>query len=287
MLSRYMNLLRFGSIGVGGSILKLALLGLVAAVQIGNPNLLGQALHAQDPRVGSWTLVSAQSSLDPPNKLAIASLKDGVHVTMTGESRMDFTAKWSGHDNAVPANPGFNQVDLKRIDKKQVEVTEKKDGSVVAKIRNKISNDGNELTLTTVSQGHPDQITVWTRTGGTKVARDPFAGDWTQDLGKTRLRQGLSLKIESTGDGVRFSGGYSYTARFDGKQYDVKNSRNDTVALALADAHTVDATYRRDTQVTQKERWVVSADGKQMTLTSTGALETGQRVSEKLTFQKQ
>ena len=36
-------------------------------------------------------------------------------------------------------------------------------------------------------------------------------------------------------DGVRFSGGYSYTARFDGKPYDVKNSRNDTVTLQLVD----------------------------------------------------
>ena len=33
--------------------------------------------------------------------------------------------------------------------------------------------------------------------------------------------------------GVRFAGDFSYTGRFDGKQYDVKNSRNDTVALAM------------------------------------------------------
>ena len=37
---------------------RLALLGLVAAVQLG----------AADPRIGSWTLVSAQSSMDPPTK---------------------------------------------------------------------------------------------------------------------------------------------------------------------------------------------------------------------------
>jgi hypothetical protein len=40
---------------------------------------------------------------------------------------------------------------------------------------------------------------------------------------------------------VRFSSEYSYTARFDGKQYDLKNSRNDTVTLELVDPHTVDA----------------------------------------------
>ena len=96
------------------------------------------------------------------------------------------------------------------------------------------------------------------------------------------------LKIEPDGNnGVRFSGDFSYTARFDGKQYDLKNSRNDTVTLQLVDPHTVDATYRRDDQVTQKDRWALSADGQQMTLTTTGTFETGQRITEKLVFKKQ
>ncbi len=106
---------------------------------------------------------------------------------------------------------------------------------------------------------------------------------------KTRLRQtGLALKIEADGnDGVRFSGEYSYTARFDGKDYDLKNSSNDTVTLSLADPHTVEALYKRDDQVAQRDRWVVSADGQQMTLTTTGMLETGQQVKETLVFRKQ
>jgi hypothetical protein len=86
---------------------------------------------------------------------------------------------------------------------------------------------------------------------------------------------------------VRFAGGFSYAAKFDGKPYDVKGSRNDTVALALVDAHTVDAVYRRDEQVTQKERSVVSADGQTMTVTTTATLENGQHVTEKLVFKKQ
>jgi hypothetical protein len=207
---------------------------------------------------------------------------------MSGDTHLDFTAKSDGHDTPVPGNPAFNQVELRRIDKKQAEVKEKKDGAVVATVREKLSSDGDELTTTTASKGHADQITVWTRSGGAKVAGDLFAGEWTQDLSKTRLRQGLVLKIEADGkDGVRFSGEFSYTARFDGKQYDLKNSRNDTVTLELVDPHTVDSIYRRDDQLAQKDRWVVSADGQQMTLTTTGTLETGQRVTEKLLFKKQ
>jgi hypothetical protein len=207
---------------------------------------------------------------------------------MSGDTRLDFTAKWDGHESSAPGNLAFNQIELRRIDKKQAEVKEKKDGAVVATVREKLSSDGNELTITTASKGHADQITVWTRSGGAKVAGDLFAGEWTQDLSKTRLRQGLVLKIEADEkNGVRFSGEFSYTAHFDGKQYDLKNSRNDTVTLELVDPHTVDSMYRRDDQLAQKDRWVVSPDGQQMTLTTSGSLETGQRVTEKLEFKKQ
>jgi hypothetical protein len=207
---------------------------------------------------------------------------------MSGETHLDFTAKSDGHETAVPGNPAFNQVELRRIDKRQAEVKEKKDGAVVSTVREKLSNDGNELTITTMNRGHADQITVWTRSGGGKVAKDLLSGEWTENLSKTRLRQGLVIKFEPDGNnGVRFSGDFNYTARFDGKQYDLKNSRNDTVMLQLVDPHTVDATYRRDDQVAQKDRWAVSADGQQMTLTTTGTSETGQHLTEDLVFKKQ
>jgi hypothetical protein len=255
----------------------IGVIGLLASVNAG----------AADPRTGSWTLISAQSSLDPPDRLSVVSSNGTVHVVMTGETHLDFTAESGGKKTSVTSNPAFDQVQLHRINKKQVEVIEKKNGAIVATIRNALSQNGSELTLTTLRPGRADQVSVWTRSGAARKSPDPFAGDWVQDVTKTRLRQGMNLKIEDAGnDGVRFTGEYSYTARFDGKPYDVKNSRNDTVQLAQIDSHTVNATYRRDQQVTQQDRWVVAPDGKTMTLTTSGTLETGQRFSEKLVFQR-
>ena len=265
----------------------LLLFGLLSVVLLGlnQPRAAQSALS--DPRVGTWTLISAQCRLDPPNRLSITHAHDRLHVVMSGETHVDFSANRNGHESAAPGNLGFNQVELRRIDKRQAEVTQLKDGTLVATIREQLSKDGKELTATTVSAGHPDRTTVWTRTGGAKVANDLFAGEWTEDLTKTRLRQGLVLKIEADGDGgIHFLGDYSYVARFDGKPYDLKNSRNDTVTLELVDPHTLDAIYRRDQQVTQKDRWQVSVDGQQMTLSTTGTLETGQQLTEKLVFKK-
>jgi hypothetical protein len=266
------------------------LLGLLAASQpaIQSPAQSPVQSAAADPRIGAWTLLSAQSSLDPPNRLTLTPQHNSVHIVMTGENHLDFTASSNGHKSPAPGNLAFNQIELHRIDKRQAEVQEEKNGAIVATVREKVSANGNELTITTLSKGHPDQVAVWTRTGGAKSAHDAFAGEWTEDLGKTRLRQGLALKIEPDGSGaVQFLGDYSYTARFDGKQYNLRNSRNDTVTLELVDPHTVDAVYRRDDQITQKDRWVLSADGQQLTLTTTGTLETGQRLAEKLVFKKQ
>ena len=257
---------------------KLALLGLLAAIQLGTV----------DPRVGSWTLTSAQSTLDPPNKLSITRRHEEVRVVISGETHIDFTAKVNGQGEPVPGNVGFNQIELRKIDKHQVEIKEKKDGALVATIRDKVSSDGNELTSRTSQSGRGDKITVWVRSGGKKSANDPFAGEWTENLSKTRMRQGMALKIDADGkDGVRFSGDFSYSARFDGKEYNLKNSNNDTVTLQLVDAHTVDSIYRRDDQITQRDRWVVSADGAEMTMTTAGALATGQQVKETLVFRKQ
>ena len=252
-------------------------LALAGAMQGGNA----------DPRVGTWTLVAAQGSLTPANRLVITPVPNGVHLVMSGEVHLDFMAANDGKGTAVAGNPAFDQIQLHRISKRESEVKEEKAGAVVATVRDKLSADGKELTITTTNQGKAPQVTVWTRNGGAPVGKDLFAGEWTQDLGKTLLRQGEVLKIEAAGDGVRFSGDGSYSGGFDGKQHDLRNSRNDTVQLARVDARTVDAVYRRDEQVVQKDRWTVSADGKTMTVASSGTLATGQKMVETLTFQKQ
>ena len=207
---------------------------------------------------------------------------------MTGATHLDFTTSDSGHLTPAPGNLGFNQIALKRDSKHQAEVKEEKNGVVMATVRETLSPDGKELTSTTITKGQPNVITVWNRTGGTRSAKDPFAGEWTEDLTKSRMRQGLLVQVEALPNGyVHFTGDDTYTATFDGKPHDVQHSRNDTVTLALTDPHTVDATYRRDDQVTERDHWVVSPDGREMTLTSTAVLETGQHATEKLTFRKQ
>ena len=250
--------------------------------------LAAAQLWAPDPRIGTWKLISAQSVLDPPRKLTITPQGRGVHVVVSGSPRIEFSANWDGRDYPVQNVPAFNRVAMRRLDRNQAELTERKDGMLVATVRDRISKDRKELTIVTIQAGRANQLNVLRRSGGVNDAANPFVGEWTEDLSKTRLRQGLLLKIEPDGkDGVHFSGEFSYTARFDGKDYLLKDSRNDTVTLAVIDAHTVESTYKRGDQVVERDRWVTSTDGLQMTVTTTGLLPAGESLKEELVFRRQ
>jgi hypothetical protein len=250
--------------------------------------LAAAQLWAPDPRIGTWKLISAQSVLDPPRKLTITRQDRGVHVVVSGSPRIEFSANWDGRDYPVQNVPAFNRVAMRRLDRNQAELTERKDGMLVATVRDRISKDRKELTIVTIQAGRANQLNVLRRSGGVNDAANPFVGEWTEDLSKTRLRQGLLLKIEPDGkDGVHFSGEFSYTARFDGKDYLLKDSRNDTVTLAVIDAHTVESTYKRGDQVVERDRWVTSTDGLQMTVTTTGVLAAGESLKEELVFRRQ
>jgi len=263
------------------SMLKRSMLKLIWIVVITTP------LFAADPRAGTWRLASADSHLDPPRVLSISHKGKGIHVAISGVN-VEFTSNWDGHDNHVENVPAFNQIVMRRIGKDQAEIKEKKNGALVATLHHKLSIDRKELVTTTARPGREDEITVWERTGGTHDAGNPFIGEWTQDWSKTRLQQGLVIKIEPSGkDGVHFAGDFSYTANFDGQDYPVNDSRDDTVALKWVDAYTVDAIYKRGDDIGDQEHWTVSADGQQMTMTTTGSLGTGEKIKESLVFRKQ
>jgi hypothetical protein len=168
-----------------------------------------------------------------------------------------------------------------------------KDGAVIETDRLDYSSDDNEMVETNsfILPSRPDVVWVFDRTGGDRNPANPQIGQWTRNLGKSRTRQGLVLRIESDGnEGVHFVGDSSYTAKPDGTDYPVKDSRfypADAVALQVVDAHTVVSVYKQAGKITGHDRWVVSGDGKRMSVTSDGTQKSGVRIHEDLVFEKQ
>jgi hypothetical protein len=245
-------------------------------------------LFGADPRIGNWKLVSAKVTTDRPNIRTITAVPNGIRVA-DSPAGLESTARFDGRDYPVQGVPAFNQISPRQIDKGTIEVTNKKDGKFVNTFTFRVLHGGMEMTGTShYPDGRPDQIAAYTRTGGTKDPGNLVIGEWTVNRSKSEMLTATPLKFEAEGaDGVRMSWGFSYSAKFDGKDYPLQNSRDDTVMLRQIDAHTVEAIYKRAGKIADRDRWVVFPDGKRLTLTADGTLRSGTHIHTEEVFEKQ
>ncbi len=78
-----------------------------------------------------------------------------------------------------------------------------------------------------------------------------------------------------------------WTAKYDGWDYPAEMAPYaDMVALNRIDEHTVDAVYRKVGKKIYGERWVVSSNGKTLTMTQTGKNPPAQGIRNTLVYQK-
>lgn len=140
--------------------------------------------------------------------------------------------------------------------------------------------------------------------GSAGVAQTTTAelGTWTLNLAKSRFSPGPAPKtsavtfsaagqgVKAVIDGVGPDGAkvhWEYTANFDGKPYRVTGNPNgDMVVVKRVNATTVESSYTLQGKPTIVNTRVVSADGKTLTVTSTGTTAQGQKIKDVLVFEK-
>jgi hypothetical protein len=116
-------------------------------------------------------------------------------------------------------------------------------------------------------------------------AADPFAGTWQLDADNSTFDPGpgpmdRSMKFDVTANGFHhqtltptlFAGTniIEYTAKFDGKDYEIVGSGLDTVSLKRIDAKTIERTGKESGKVSETCTMKISADGKTLTVTTKG-----------------
>jgi hypothetical protein len=135
-------------------------------------------------------------------------------------------------------------------------------------------------------------------------AKDARIGTWKANTEKSKWSPGpppksLTVTVQPSGangetataeflnaDGTTAK--TKYTANFDGKDYALTGSPiADKVSLKRIDARTTERTDKKDGKVVTTLKRVVSADGKTMTVTTTGTNAQGQPVSNVIVFDKQ
>jgi len=132
---------------------------------------------------------------------------------------------------------------------------------------------------------------------------DPASGVWKLDVAKSTFSPGPSAKsgmvtIDATAttrmvnaEGVTADGTplkWGYTATIDGKEAPVTgNPDGDTISVKRVSPSSVETTLQKAGKVTIVNTATVSADGKTLTVTSTGTNAKGQKVNNVQVFEKQ
>jgi hypothetical protein len=130
----------------------------------------------------------------------------------------------------------------------------------------------------------------------------PGLGTWTLNPAKSKFTPGPAPKsltatfsaagqgVKAVIDGVGPDGAkvhWEYTANFDGKAYPVTgNGDGDMVVAKRIDASTIETAYTLKGKPTTVNTRVYSADGKTMTVTSTGTNAQGQKVNNVQVFDR-
>lgn len=140
--------------------------------------------------------------------------------------------------------------------------------------------------------------------GSTGIAQGPppGLGTWTLDVAKSKYSPGPtpksgSVTFTAVGQSVRAvidivgpdssKIHWEYTATLDGKTAAVTgNPDGDMVAAKVTNPNTIETSYTLKGKPTTVNTRVVSADGKTMTVTSTGTNAQGQKVNNQQVFTK-
>jgi len=144
---------------------------------------------------------------------------------------------------------------------------------------------------------------VWFAATSFLYAADPALGTWKLNVAKSKYSPGPAPKSSTvtyeavgdagkrTGEGIAADGkktGFSYTAKFDGKDYPVTGSESfDAISIKKIDDHNSEGTLKKAGKVVSTVKRNVSKDGKVMTLTAAGTNANGEKVNNVIVYDKQ
>jgi hypothetical protein len=139
--------------------------------------------------------------------------------------------------------------------------------------------------------------------GGLVLAQsNPFVGVWKLNLAKSTYNPGPAPKSQTrtwaadgkvSVEGVNAAGkpvAYGYPIKSDGKDYPTTGAvpnAADTISSKQIDANTIEANFTRGGKHAETTRFVVSKDGKVLTITAKGTLPDGTAFDNLLVWDKQ
>jgi hypothetical protein len=173
----------------------------------------------------------------------------------------------------VTGNPNFDTMSVKIEGPKTVEIISEKNGKIVGKERDVVSEDGNQFTSEWKGRNDPDSPEMSFKAVHTRVAPGPagahaISGSWRTEKVTNASEDITTVTFKSIENGLEMSqsNGNSYSAKFDGKDYPFKGEPGITaVSLKRIDARHIVETDKRDGKVITVLDMTVAPDGRTLT----------------------
>ena len=225
---------------------------------------------AQSAFDGTWKIDIKTAQF--PKKPDVYLLQDGMYHCRTCAPAIDVKA--DGQDQKVAGHPYYDMVSVKVVDDHTVEITNKKNGRMVATAKNTVSADGNTLTFEFSDSSATNADPVTGKGEEMRVAKGPagahaISGSWRTTKVDTVSDNGLFFTYKVEGDSLSMTTptGQSYTAKLDGTEAPYKGDPGtSSVSVKRVDKNTFEETDKRDGKVISVARITISADGKSMTI---------------------
>jgi hypothetical protein len=184
-----------------------------------------------------------------------------------------FTIKADGKDQPTPVHNTRDHMTVKVVSPTKVEYTQKVGGKVIGTSTDTVSADGNRLTTTYKDFSGATAVegtSTAKRVGPAPAGAHAASGAWMQDSVPEVTESARIVVVESTNNGMKWtSNGFVTDAKFDGKQYAVKNDPSKTlVALKKINDRQFEERGTSEGKVQYVAMWTVSADGKTLTQAS-------------------
>lgn len=222
------------------------------------------------PFTGTWRFDLSKSQA--PKKPSEIELGNGVYRCLTCDPK--YEVKADGQDNPVTGNPAFDTINVRIVNDRVVETTFKKSGKLAGRGTVTVSADLNHA----VSEftGYPPNSAEPVlskaeikRVGAAKPDMHARSGSWVVDKYDDLSANARDVTYVQTSDGltVKDATGFSYSAKFDGKEYPVMGDNSvDSVVLKRIDDRTVEANFKYGGTIKQTGQLTISPDGKTMTI---------------------
>jgi hypothetical protein len=226
--------------------------------------LASATLFGQSPFDGTWMTKLDTAKL--PTKPDKYSLNNNMYECLTCVPK--YAVKADGSDQKVTGHPYYDTVAVHVVNASSIEIIQKKDGKVMGTDTQTVSADGNTLSDKFTDNSGTQPVTgeaTSKRVSSGAAGSHAVSGAWRTEKINSISNNGLTVTYQGTADGLKMSdpNGYSYDAKFDGKEYPMQGDPGHTmVSLKRIGNDTIEETDKRDGKIVGVYRMTVSSDGK-------------------------